>query len=390
MRRLINILLAVSVLLAASCLRAADTASIRVGTTQSLSGRFAAEGRDQLEGLSMWVDDLNARGQLLGRPVELVYFDDASEAEQVKRLYERLINEERVDLLIGPYSSELTLVATEVAELAGFPILTAAASADRIWERGFRNVFGVDVPSSNYMDIAVDEAARHGARTAALFYGAGEFPEDVARGVRRDLARHGMHLVMDRQYDPLDENDLLQLSRELLAIEGQADAVFGATYLADMLVIARGFGHGRRLEVDMLALTVGPALPEFSKQLGDDVEGVSGVVQWLRTVRWPKAQDFAYRYRQRYGREAGVHAAIGYSAGQVIEAAVRLAGTTEADALRAQLGSMRFRSLLGFYEVDASGRQIGKANYLMQWQDGERRLVAPEQVAERPLIYPRP
>jgi branched-chain amino acid transport system substrate-binding protein len=363
---------------------------IRVGTAQSLSGRFATEGGDQLKGLQMWVDDLNARGQLLGRRVELVWFDDRSDPARVADLYRRLVEDEQVDLLIGPYSSELSLVATEVAEAAAFPIVTAAASANRIWERGYRNVFGIDVPSSNYMDIAVTTAAQKGARTAALFYGTGDFAADVARGVRRELDRHGLKLLLDRQYDPEDASDLQQVARELLAIESQADVVFGATYLQDMVTIGRAFGPGRQLKVKMLCLTVGPASAEFGEQLGNNVDGVTGVVQWLRTVRLPKAQDFSYRYRQIHGRNPGVHSAIGYSAGQVIEAAVRLAGTTDRDALRDQLRSMRFRSLIGRYEVDDTGRQVGKQNYLLQWQDGQRRLVAPPSVAETALIYPRP
>jgi branched-chain amino acid transport system substrate-binding protein len=195
---------------------------------------------------------------------------------------------------------------------------------------------------------------------------------------------------MDRAYDPADPADLQRLAGELLALETQVDVVFGVTYLADMLSIARGFGPGRRLEVDMVALTVGPALREFSEQLGNNVDGVAGVVQWLRSARWPKSQDFAYRYQQLYGQNPGVHAAMGYAAGQVLEAAVRLAGSTQHEALREELRRMRFRSLVGFYQVDDSGRQVGKHNYLMQWQDGHRRLVAPAAVAERKLLYPRP
>jgi branched-chain amino acid transport system substrate-binding protein len=139
----------------------------------------------------------------------------------------------------------------------------------------------------------------------------------------------------------------------------------------------------------MVALTVGPALREFGDTMGAKAEGVVGVVQWLRSVRLPMAQDFAYRYRQKYGNNPGVHAAIGYSAGQVLEAAVRLAGSTDKDALRKQLGSMQFRSLLGLYQVDETGRQQGKRNYLLQWQDDSRRLVEPADIAERELIYPR-
>ncbi len=362
---------------------------ILVGTTQSLSGRFKEEGRLQLEGLLMWVSDINARGALLGRPVELVHYDDHSDSERVAELYEKLITEHKVDLLIGPYSSELTLRATEVAEHHNFPIVTAAASADRIWDRGYRNVFGIDVPSSNYMDIAVTEAAKRGAKNVALFYAEGDFAEDVAKGVRREVAKHGMNLVLDRKYVP-ERMDFKILAQELKAIESQTDVVLGATYLADSVAIGRALGPGKRMEVDMVALTVGPAAADFGPMLRNNVEGVVGVVQWLRSVRLPGAQDFAYRYRKMHGHNPGVHAAIGYSAGQVNEAAVRLARSTDRDAIREQLRTMRFRSLLGHYQVDDTGRQMAKRNYLLQWQDNHRRLVAPEYLAERKLIYPRP
>ncbi|MEE4190442.1 MAG: ABC transporter substrate-binding protein, partial [Halieaceae bacterium] len=266
---------------------------IVVGTTQSLSGRFAQEGQRQLEGLLMWVSDVNARGALLGRPLELVHYDDHSDPQRTAALYEKLITEHKVDLLIGPYSSELTLAATDVAERHNFPIVTAAASADKIWERGYRNVFGIDVPSSNYMDIAVQEAAKRGAKTVALFYAEGDFAEDVAKGVRREVAKQGMRLVMDRKY-AVESMDFEELAEELVAVQGRADIVLGATYLSDSLAIAKGLGQGKQLDVDMVALTVGPALQEFSTMLDRNVNGVVGVVQWLRTVRLPGAQDFSY------------------------------------------------------------------------------------------------
>lgn len=362
---------------------------ILVGTTQSLSGRFKEEGQLQLQGLLMWAEDINARGALLGRQVEIVYYDDESDPNRVAQLYDRLINQRGVDLLIGPYSSELTLRATEVAERNNFPIVTAAASADTIWSRGYRNVFGIDVPASNYMDIAVAEAASRGAKTAALFYAEGDFAEDVAEGVRREARENGITLVMDRKY-AVNASDFKSLADELLAIEGEADVLLGATYLSDSVAIAKALGKRKKMQVDMVALTVGPALREFRRMLDNNVDGVVGVVQWLRSVRLPGAQDFSYRFRQMHGHNPGVHAAIGYSAGQVTEAAVRLAGSLDRDAVREQLRTLRFRSLLGHYQVDETGRQVGKRNYLLQWQDGRRRLVAPENIAERELIYPRP
>ena len=359
---------------------------IRIGTTQSLTGSYKEFGEEQLRGLLMWAHDINARGSLLGRDVEIMHWDDHSDAKRSAWLYRDMLENGKVDLIIGPYSSDITLAATEVAEQLNMPIITLAASAEKIWSRGYKNVFGIDTPAANYMDIAVSEAAANGAKTASLIYSNTAFSLEVAAGVRREASRHGLKLVLDEEYD-IAQTDFSQLAVKLRSID--ADVVFGATYFEDAMTLAKAIGPAG-LNSDMVALTVGPALAEFGTNLGAQrAEGIVGVVQWLRSVRLPMAQDFAYRYRQKYGYNPGVHAAIGYSGGQVIEAAVRLAGTTDPAAVREQLASMEFTSLVGKYRVDGTGRQEGKKNYLLQWQDEKRRLVAPPNVAERKLTYPR-
>jgi len=363
----------------------ADT--IRVGTTQPLTGKFKYFGEEQLRGIQMWVHDINARGSLLGRTVELVYYDDYSEPERSAVLYRQLIEQDKVDLLIGPYSSGTTLEASTVAENYNFPMVASAASAEQIWDRGYRNIFGIDVPAANYMDIAITVAQENGATKFQLISSDTVFSQDVAIGVREELASRGLKLVDDVVYN-LDQTDFSALVEKISNTD--ADVLLGATYLEDAVAIRDAF-QARAVKVrrDMVALTVGPALHEFGDAMGAQAEGIVGVVQWLRSVQKPGAQDFAYRYRLRYGNNPGVHGAIGYSAGQVLEAAVRLAENTDKDAVRKQLGEMEIHSLFGNYRVDATGRQIGKQNYLLQWQDGRRRLVAPKQVKERELIYPR-
>jgi branched-chain amino acid transport system substrate-binding protein len=361
----------------------ADT--IRIGTTQSLSGIYKDFGEEQLRGLQMWVHDVNARGALLGQTVELVHYDDKSDEKRSAWLYGQLIEKDKVDLLVGPYSSDLTLAASTVTEKHNFPMVAAAASAEKIWQRGYKNIFGIDTPSANYMDLAITVAAEKGAKTFALIYSDTEFSRDVAVGVRREIKKLGLTLVLDEEYC-LEDCNYQTLAEKLRA--SNADVLLGATYLEDSFAISEALGP-MKLSADMVALTVGPAVREFGDRMGSKAEGVVGVVQWLRSVRLPMSQDFAYRYRQQYGYNPGVYGAIGYSAGQVLEAAVRLAGTTEKGAVRDQLRTMQFRSLLGHYRVDDTGRQIGKHNYLLQWQDDRRRLVSPHDVAERELIFPR-
>ena len=356
--------------------------AIKIGTTQALTGHYAEFGNQQLRGLQMWVADVNARGSLLGRPVELVHYDDGSRSARSEEGFTKLIKEDKVDLLVGPYSSGITLRASAVAEEFDFPMVASAASAEEIWSRGYKNIFAVDTPTGNYLD-GIHIAADAGAKTMALVYAKTEFAEEVAASVRSTAS---VKLVLDEGYPP-EQLDFAALAQRLAEVD--ADVVLGITYLQDSIAIVRAIKQAN-VKPRMLAFTVGPGLKEFGDQLGADANGVVGVVQWLRSVPLPGAQDFAYRYRKRYGENPGVHAVIGYSAGQTIEAAVRLAGTTEHDAVREQLRTMYFRSLLGKYKVNETGRQEGKRNYVMQWQDNGRHLVAPENLSDRELIYPMP
>ena len=382
-----NLLLTFSIFVLSIAAGAQAVEPIRIGTTQSLTGQYKDFGTEQLRGLQMWVGDVNSRGSLLGRPVELVYYDDGSDANNSVQLYRKLIEQDKVDLLVGPYSSDLTLAASSVAEEHNILMLTTAASAEGIWSRGYRNVIGIDVPTGDYLSVlGSGPATSQGATTVALLYVNTEFGNEVAIGARRQGATAGMRIVLDETYDE-NQRDFSALAQRLR--EANPDVILGISYLNDSVALVRALKKAG-VKPKMLAFTVGPALHEFGDQLGADAEGVVGIVQWLRSVRLPGAQDFAYRYRRLYGNNPAVHAAIGYSAGQVIESAVRLAGSTDHDAVREQLLTMEFNSLLGQYNVNESGRQIGKKNYLLQWQEGRRRLVEPTTLAESKLIYPMP
>lgn len=358
---------------------------IRVGTTQSLSGIFKEFGLNQLRGIQMWVRDINSRGALLGRPVELVFYDDGSDAARSAELYQKLITEDEVDVLLGPYSSDITMAASQVAEKYNTPMLTLGASAEEIWERGYDNIVGLDTPSSRYMDLAIVAAAENGAQTMSLVWANTDFGREVVSGVRLTADELGIQIVLDQSAD--DVAEIPKMVDQLKAAD--ADVIMAIAYLDGSVDLVRELKR-EGVKPKMLVFGVGASLAEFGQTLLADAEGVSGVVQWLRGIRVPGAQDFAYRFRQLYGNNPAAYAALGYGGGEVIEAAVRLAGTTEPAAVREQLHTMVFNSLLGIYRVDENGRQIGKNNYLLQWQGKDRRLVGPSNIAESQLIYPMP
>lgn len=358
---------------------------IKIGLTVSLSGDLAKLGKQQLHGVQMWEADVNSRGALLGRPVKLVYHDDRSDPATSARLYERLISEDRVDLLLGPYSSDITLAASTVAEKNSFPMLTVGAAAEAIWERGYKNVFGIDVPAQAYMHSVLDMLREHAPLRVALIYVEDAvFTRDMAEGVRRQASAYGLDIVLDQGF-PQQTQNFSSLVRGLR--EANPDVVLGAVYYQGALGVMQE-SRQQGLSPNLFALSVGPAVRKFGDTLGPGVEGVMGPVPWMRSDRTPFGFDFSYRYKQRFGANAGYHATFGYAAGQVLEAAVRLAGSLERDQVRAQLSAMQFRSLLGNYRVDATGKQIGHKTYVLQWQNGRRRLVWPPELAETTPRFP--
>ena len=131
----------VLVLLLLLCGKGHAAEPVKVGLATSLSGKYETFGTEQSRGVKMWVEDMNERGALLGRPVELIIYDNESDRETCARLYEKLITEDKVDLLIGPYSSGMTLAARPVVEKHNFPLMVEG-TAPSIWERGVKNMFG--------------------------------------------------------------------------------------------------------------------------------------------------------------------------------------------------------------------------------------------------------
>ena len=359
-------------------------APIRIGATVSLSGKYEEPGTAELEGLQIWVDDVNARGALLGRKVELIFHDDQSDAEMSAKLYERLIVQDKVDLLVGPYSSELTLIASGIAERHNFPMVAAGAASSVIWEQGFNNIFQIDAGAATYMHLPLRFAKQQGLSRIALLHAESEFPQEVVAGARKEAATLGLSIVFDESY-PLGTANFSRLVEQVQA--AGPEVVLGGTYLDDSIALMRQ-AKLSGLSPKLIAFTVGPALPEFGEALGEDAEGVMGAVAWMRGASLPMSQDFSYRYKEKFGRNAGVHAVYGYAAGQVLEAAVRLAGSLDKNRIREELYALKFRSLLGRYQVDEQGMQQGKSIYIMQWQDGHRRLVLPERYARLPVRYP--
>jgi len=356
--------------------------SIKVGLTASLSGKYKEAGMQQLQGVQMWRDDINERGSLLGRRIDLVVKDDQSRSGNIERLYERLIVDDKVDLLLGPYSSDLTVGAANVADKYQFPLLAIAASASSIWsDRGDSYVFGTYVQSDQLMSGAIELAVEKKLKSVAIIYADSLYTASIAQGARRVAADHKLEILAYELFD--DQKDSLRASVEKIA-RTKAELIIVGAYLDDSITVVQQLKR-QKVKPNMLVFSGSIDTEEFKEVLGRDVEGIMSTVQWSRSQHLPGAYDFSFRYRQKYGELPSYQSAGGYAAGQVLEAAVRLSQSLSRKVLQQQLLLLKFRSLFGHYRVDGAGRQIGKKAYLMQWQDGHRQLVMPRELSKHAI-----
>lgn len=377
--RLLALLLAMG-----SSMLAAAGPDIVIGAPISKTGSYDRASEEQRRGLQMWIDEVNARGGVLGRRVRLQAYDDRSSADRAAKQTEQLITTDQVPILIGPYSSESTRAAAVVAERHGVPMVSIGASSGDLWDRRTRHLFGVYTPASAWFDPVLSFARARGLRRVALIFPSTPFAREVARGVRVRSKALGLRVVFEEEY-PADTKSFEGLVTKLK--QRRPDIVLGASYLPDSMAVMRAV-RDKRLYARVFAFALGPVQADFGRQLGLDAEGVMGVSQWEPSSMLPGAEAFAASFQQRYRYQPDYHAAGGYAAGQVIEAAIRKAGGTDRARLRDALAALDTVTVFGRYRVDAQGRQTGKPGYVVQWIDGERTLVLPDYAAKRPPAYP--
>ena len=361
---------------------------IAIGAAISTTGSNGRTGLYQQEAYLLWEEQKNASGGLLGRPVRMVLYDDQSDPATGARLYERLLTEDQVDLILGPYSSSVTQAVAQVTERAGQPMLAAGASASDIWERGYQYVFGVySVAEDYFKSIIVDIAPEQGYKTAAIIYEDTLFPTSTANGAAAHCQTAGIEVVVNEKY-PAKATDVSSVLTRVR--EANPDMLIGGSYLPDAVLITR---QSKELGVNanLFAFSVGAAQPDFVESLGADADYVLGPSMWEPQIETPGNAEFVAAYKAKFNRDPDYHSAAGYSACQVLEAAVTQVGAIELDPIRDALRTLEMPTVLpGKYQVDENGKMIGHIPLTVQWQGGQKVIVTPQDFAEGGLQLPTP
>src|SRR5690349_24872573 len=326
---------------------------IRIGASLSLTGTYAQPGRYQHEGYQLCEKDLNAKGGLLGRKVQFVLYDDQSMPATAVRLYEKLITEDKVDAIMGPYSSAISEAAVNVSEKYKKVMVAPLAATTSIFKKGRKYVFMVISPAEVYLEGLIDMAAKRGLKTIAMVNEDTLFPKSSATGTEELAKKAGLRVVFTDAY-PKGNQDFSGLLTKLKA--ANPDVIAAATYFDDAVAIARQM---KELDVTpkMFGVTVGGEIPKFQELLKQTAEYIYGSSQWEPSLPYPGAREFHEAYVKEFKHEPSYHAAAGYGGCMIYAEGVKKAGTLDADKVREALLALKTRTVFGDYAVDKDGFQ---------------------------------
>lgn len=365
-----------------------DGDPIVFGGALPLTGWGSDAGQLNLRGYQLWEKHINEDGGLLGRPVQLLIYDDQSDPTTTARLYERLINQDQVDVLLAPWSDDMTMPATSVAERYGKPMVTGGATLDEIWGRGYKYVTGL-LPSS-YDYVGVPLRILEGMVSTAYLVNADlTFTSGFGDAAETNLEELGIQLQRRDVYSADTQNFTPIVTRARLSnpdlLVGGTSGVDDATQLVQAAKLAG-------LNPAMTYLTIAVVDNDFVGVLGADAEYILGTTEWEPSLtELPGFDRFVDDYVAEHGEEPVEDVATAYGLAQVLAAAVVQAGVIDDELINDAIHTLEITTVFGNYQVDPeTGMQTGKEIYAIQIQDGKREIVWPAEAATAELIFPAP
>jgi branched-chain amino acid transport system substrate-binding protein len=408
-KRTNHLLLAGGAVLVAQALAIAPAWAVKMGASLPITGGFAINGQKHKDGYELCADLINQAGGLLGSPVELIVSDNQSSNETAQAQFERLINEDEVDVLLGTFSSKLTFPTTSIAEQNKMVYPIPSGVALQIYERGYHFIFNFQPNAAEYvgksyqglMKDLVDPAEL--PKKAAVVYADDFYANAVVAGLTGAketiagtdkvidlspgaLADAGIEVVLDQQWPGEGFSDWITLAN---SVKGSgADMVVGFTASPDEAIELVRALKTVGYQPETVIMGQGTQV-EFAEALGDAANGVMIHSAWHPAVQWEGVlagkpftnQDFIAAFKQKFGREPDEDEAIPFATCQGVDQAIRAVGSTDNQMLRdwlaARTADEPVKTILGDFHWDERGLPEGKPFLITQWQDGDLKFVYP-------------
>ncbi|MET0134939.1 MAG: amino acid ABC transporter substrate-binding protein [Kibdelosporangium sp.] len=369
------------------------TGPVVIGTSLPLTGQFSQPGGEAKRGYEIWRDMVNADGGLLGRQIDLRVTDDASNQDTIIADYTKLITQDKVDLLLGSFSSLLNYAASAVAEKNRMLYVEPAGGAPNMFNRGFKMLFFSQPATAPHHADGVVEwlkglPAAERPKTAAYITQDDPFTRPAIESLQQQLEAAGLRTTYSTVY-PANTTNFQPIAGAIAG--GAPDLVAQGAQFED------GIGAVRALQQIGFSPKVlfQTNAPGNGKQYSDGIgmaatDGVLFCTSWSENAKTPLNTEFAGEYRKRFGTPPTEDAADAFAAGQVLRAAVVGVGRIDQVALADWLRANEVPTILGPLKWAANG-EPQSSFMLAQWQAGKVEVVHPKQAATSDkMLFPKP
>lgn len=377
--------LAGAMLLAATSLSGVQAAepAIKVGLSITQTGPYSPPAIFELRGYQLAIDEINQAGGLLGRKLDLIKYDDQGNPSTAVQLYQKLLTDDKVDLLVSPYQTDLTAAVAPIVNRAKKVMPSLAANVEN-YSGKYPYLIQAITQTPQYMTPALDLAASKGYKTVALLIQNTQFPIQLAGGIEDEVKKLGMKIVFKESYDP-STTDFSALV--LKAGKAQPDVIVGATYLADAEGIVRA-AKSQNVNAKMFAFSIGPVEPEFYKSLGSAANGIFGTTLYFPSLHTKGNVEFVKGFKAKFDVEPDYHAAVAYASMKLLGQAVTTVGSLDQTKIRDALLKTAEDTVVGHFKLSPTGLQTGYRSYVLQWQNGKQVLVWPKEDAQADPVLP--
>jgi len=378
---------------------------ITLGSAISLTGKYSTNGVHAQNGYDFAVDKINAAGGVTvdGKSylLKIIYYDDESTPARGAQLAERLISQDEVKFMLGPYSSGMTKAIAPVTEKYGIPMVEAEGASRSLFNKGYRYMFAVLSTSEQYLAstiaLAAGVAESQGKSPSevriALAFENDPFSQDVRAGVMDDAAKFGMQIVIDDQL-PRDLSDMAATLIKVKALKPDVLIVSGHSKGAATAV--RQIGE-MEVKVPMIAVTHCESADVVGKS-ADTANGILCATQWSETLSYEDPffgtaanyeMEFKAAYPEYAEKKVPYQTAQATAAVWVFKDAFERAGTLDQVAVRDALAATDMMTFYGGIKFSEFGNNTAKPMVLRQIQNGEFNVVAPAEFASHALDWPR-
>lgn len=365
--------------------------SVKVGVVLPLTGSQAKFGEIEKRSFEMAAEEINAKGGVNGKKLELLFEDDTGKPDVGRSAVEKLISQDKVPVLTGGYSSSVTAAATAVAQQFKVPFLVTTGSADQITEAGYDYIFRLNPPASEYPGATVtflNEVAK--IKSAVILHENSLFGQSSSKEMGKLCGENGIKVFLKEGYDKgaIDFKPLLTKVKSL-----NPDMVYMVSYVLDASLLMR---QAKELDLNAKLFVGGGAgftLPEFEKNAGEAADLVYSATLWSENVPYPGAREYYDKYKARYGDMTEYHGAEAYASLYVVADALARAKSITPAEVRGALTTTDMKTAFGpvkFISYGKKTQQNKLPTFLVQWQNGKLETVWPKEVSTQGYVYPTP